>query len=79
MIKVAHRMDKRKSAFLTTSKAERYSAHKTKLFHREYDEKVFIIFWALQTNFCNSDVILCMLNGCLVLVARKLLQSVTNK
>ena len=44
-------------------------------FHNEYDdeyEKVFIIFRPISA-------ILRMLNGCSVLVARKLLQSVTNE
>ena len=46
--------------------------------HNEYDdenEKVFVMLRTLQTN----PVILCMLNGCSVLTARKSLQSVTNE
>ena len=46
--------------------------------HNEYDdeyEKVFVMLRTLQTN----SVILCMLNGCSVLAARKSLQSVTNE
>ena len=47
-------------------------------FHNEYDdeyEKVFIIFWTLQTNFCDSAHVELLLG----LVARKLLQPVTNE
>ena len=47
-------------------------------FHNEYDneyEKVFVIFWNLQTNFCDSAHV----EWLLVLVAKKLLQSVTNE
>ena len=51
--------------FYSTSREERYSAYKMKVlhsqlenfrFHNKYNdeyEKVFIIFWTLQTNFCN--------------------------
>ena len=50
---------------LTTSRAERYSA-KMKVLHSQYwrtsdfttntmtSTRVFIIFWTLQTNFCDS-------------------------
>ena len=47
-------------------------------FHNEYDDeykKVLIISWTLQTN----SAILHMLNGCSILIARKLLQSVINE
>ena len=43
--------------------------------HNEYDDKYEKVLRALQTN----SVILCMLNGCSVLAARKSLQSVTNE
>ena len=73
----------------TTSRAERYSAYKMKVFaqsalenfgfHSEYDddyEKVFLS----HSGLCRPiSAILRMLNGCSVLVARKLLQPVTSE
>ena len=47
-------------------------------FHNEYDEEyeiVFIIVWTLQTNFWDSAHVEWLLG----LVARKLMQVVTNK
>ena len=55
----------------TTSRAEHYSAYKIKVLHilesfgfyNEY-EKVFIIFWTLQTNFCDSAHVESLLGPC---------------
>ena len=72
---------------VTESVLDRASVHTTEhclrssrelQIHNEYDdeyEKVSVMLRTLQTN----SVILCILNGCSVLAARKSLQSVTNE
>ena len=65
------------NCLFTTSRAERYSAYKMKVFaqstlenfgfHSEYDdeyEKVFITLWTLQTNFCDSAHVKLLLGPC---------------
>ena len=59
-----------RALFFLRDKGNAQSVLKNFGFDNEY-EKVFIIFWTLQTNFCNSAQFF--------LVARKLLQSVTNE
>ena len=70
--------------FFTTSKAERYSAYEVKVLHSQYQRTSD---FTTSTRKCLSSSGLCrpisailhMLNGCSVLAARKLLQSVTNE
>ena len=73
--------------FFTTSRAERYSAYKMKVSHSQYQRTSDFTSTMTSKRKCSSysepcrpiSAILCMLNGCSVVVPRKLRQSVTNE
>ena len=73
------------TVFFTTSRAEHYSAYKIKVLHSQYQRTSD--FTMMSTRNCSSyyghcrpiSAILRTLDDCSVLVARKLLQSVTNE